>query len=207
MKFKTIVIVHLIVVALAVLRLCFIPFDDHLRYGIGHIVNWTIVVSASCAFFYVPSTIPLRKWIKSYFGIYFFNSCFMAMYPYAIVVLYVIALTIPAGWRLMDAQNYFLQALIPNPVECETSTYIIRSWDDPMLIDNSAVFYVYKKGTFIERLIHERRAGGYEYENYHAKQILKVNEDQGILQVEVLVSPASAPDDSLRIEIQEWKIK
>lgn len=205
MKFKTFVIVHLTGIALAVLGLCFIPFEDHLRYGIGHVVCWVIVLSAIFAFFYVPRAIPLRKWIKVYFGFYLFNTCFMALYPLALVVLYAIAVCVPQGWRLMVAEDYYVQALIPKPVECENSDYIIRSWNDVRYMDNSGRFYLYKKGPLLERLITKRCAGDREYEKYQAKRILEVDEKKGILKMEVGISSFSA-HDTIRYEIQEWSI-
>lgn len=91
MKFKTLAIIHLTGIALVISRLCLIPLGDHLRFGIGYIVCWTVVVSAALAFFRVPKGMPLRRWMKAYFGFYFFNTCFMALYPLAMVVLFAIA--------------------------------------------------------------------------------------------------------------------
>ena len=204
MKFKILATVHLIGVALAILRLCFIPFENHLRYGIGHAVCWVIVITAILAFFCVPQTILLRKWIKRYFGVYLFNTCFMALYPLAILVLFMMAVLIPEGWRLSVVEDCFIQSLIPKPIECENATYVIRKWEDVEHTDNNERFYLYGKTSFVEHLISIRYAAGVEYEKGHAKRILEVDENKGILKVEVDV--CSAGDQFLRKEIQEWEI-
>lgn len=200
MKFRILATIHIIGSALAILRLCFIPFENHLRYGIGHTVCWIIVITAILAFFYVPQTIPLRKWIKIYFGIYLFNTSFLALYPLAINVMFIMAAFVPQGWRLWTAEDYFMQALIPKPIECENATYIIRTWNDVNYTDNSERFYLYKKAPLVENLISIRHAAGVEYEKCYAKQILEVNESKGILKVEVYTD-----DNFVRKEIREWE--
>lgn len=207
MKFKTLAILHFTGIALVVLRLCLIPLDDHLRFGIGHVVCWLVVVSAVFAFFYVPKGMSSRRWMKAYFGIYFFNTCFMALYPLAMVVLFAIAACVPGGWRLTVWEDCFVQALIPKPVECENSAYIIRKWNDVEYTDGNERFYLYRKEAFAERLITTRHAGGSDHETYHARRILDVDKDKGILKVKVDVGSFAAAHDSIRSEIQEWNIK
>lgn len=203
MKFKILALVHFIGITLAILRLCFIPFENHLRYGIGHIVCWAIVVSAIFAFFHVPKVLPLCKWIKVYFGIYFFNACFMALYPLAMFVLFTIAVCVPGGWRLMVLEDCFIQALIPKPIECENVAYVIRKWDDVTYTDNNERFYLYRKSPLVEHLTSIRHAAEIEYEACRARRILEVNESKGILKIEVDVY---ANYEFVRKEIQEWEI-
>lgn len=203
MKFRILATIHLIGIALAILRLCFIPFENHLRYGIGHVVCWVIIITAVLAFFCVPQTMLLRKWIKWYFGVYLFNTCFMALYPLAIVVLFIMAAFVPEGWRLQVAEDCFVQALIPKPIECENTTYVIRKWEDVNYTDNNERFYLYRKAPLVEHLISIRHAAGVEYEKGYARRILKVNENKGILKVEVDVYTGY---DFARKEIQEWEI-
>lgn len=203
MKFKTLAIIHFTGIVLVILRLSLIPPGDHLRFGIGHIVCWTVVVSAALAFFYVPKGIPLRKWKKAYFGVYFFNSCFMALYPLAMIVLFAIAACVPGGGRLMILEDCFVQALIPKPVECENSAYVIRRWNDVNYTDGNERFYLYRKEAFVEHLITTRHAVDVEYEKCYAKRILEVNESKGILKVEVDVYTDYSFN---RKEIQDWKI-
>lgn len=203
MKFRILATIHLIGIALAILRLCFIPFENHLRYGIGHVVCWVIIITAVLAFFCVPQTMLLRKWIKWYFGVYLFNTCFMALYPLAIVVLFIMAAFVPEGWRLQVAEDCFVQALIPKPIECENTTYVIRKWEDVNYTDNNERFYLYRKALLVEHLISIRHAAGVEYEKGYARRILKVNENKEILKVEVDVYTGY---DFARKEIQEWEI-
>lgn len=204
MKFRILTKIHLIGIALAILRLGFIPFENHLRYGIGHAVCWVIVITAILSFFCVPQAIPLRKWIKWYFGVYLFNTCFMALYiPVTIVILFAIAIYVPGGERLWEAEDCFIQALIPKPIECENATYVIRRWDDVACVDNCKRFYLYRKAPLVEQLIHIRPAADVEYEQCYAKRILEVNESKGILKVEVDVY---TDYNFTRKEIQEWKI-
>lgn len=203
MKFRILATIHLIGIALAILRLCFIPFENHLRYGIGHVVCWVIIITAVLAFFCVPQTMLLRKWIKWYFGVYLFNTCFMALYPLAIVVLFIMAAFVPEGWRLQVAEDCFVQALIPKPIECENTTYVIRKWEDVNYTDNNERFYLYRKAPFVEHLISIRYAAGVEYEKGYARRILEVDENKGILKVEVDVYTGY---DFARKEIQEWEI-
>lgn len=203
MKFRILATIHLIGIALAILRLCFIPFENHLRYGIGHVVCWVIIITAVLAFFCVPQTMLLRKWIKWYFGFYLFNTCFMALYPLAIVVLFIMAAFVPEGWRLQVAEDCFVQALIPKPIECENTTYVIRKWEDVNYTDNNERFYLYRKAPFVEHLISIRHAAGVEYEKGYARRILEVDENKGILKVEVDVYTGY---DFARKEIQEWEI-
>lgn len=203
MKFRILATIHLIGIALAILRLCFIPFENHLRYGIGHVVCWVIIITAVLAFFCVPQTMLLRKWIKWYFGVYLFNTCFMALYPLAIVVLFIMAAFVPEGWRLQVAEDCFVQALIPKPIECENTTYVIRKWEDVNYTDNNERFYLYRKAPLVEHLISIRHAAGVEYEKGYARRILKVNENKEILKVEVDVYTGY---DFARKEIQEWEI-
>lgn len=203
MKFRILATIHLIGIALAILRLCFIPFENHLRYGIGHVVCWVIIITAVLAFFCVPQTMLLRKWIKWYFGVYLFNTCFMALYPLAIVVLFIMAAFVPEGWRLQVAEDCFVQALIPKPIECENTTYVIRKWEDVNYTDNNERFYLYRKAPLVEHLISIRHAAGVEYEKGYARRILEVNENKGILKVEVDVY---TDYDFARKEIQEWEI-
>lgn len=203
MKFRILATIHLIGIALAILRLCFIPFENHLRYGIGHVVCWVIIITAVLAFFCVPQTMLLRKWIKWYFGVYLFNTCFMALYPLAIVVLFIMAAFVPEGWRLQVAEDCFVQALIPKPIECENTTYVIRKWEDVNYTDNNERFYLYRKAPFVEHLISIRHAAGVEYEKGYARRILEVNENKEILKVEVDVYTGY---DFARKEIQEWEI-
>lgn len=203
MKFRILATIHLIGIALAILRLCFIPFENHLRYGIGHVVCWVIIITAVLAFFCVPQTMLLRKWIKWYFGVYLFNTCFMALYPLAIVVLFIMAAFVPEGWRLQVAEDCFVQALIPKPIECENTTYVIRKWEDVNYTDNNERFYLYRKAPFVEHLISIRYAAGVEYEKGYVRRILEVNENKEILKVEVDVYTGY---DFARKEIQEWEI-
>ena len=206
MKFRILIIIHLVGIALAIVRICFIPIEDHLRYGIGHAICWMIVASAVVSFFCVPQTAPLRKWIKCYLGIYFFNSCFLALYPMAVVIMFMMAACIPEGWRLMVAEDYFLQTLIPKPVECENSTYIIREWDDVHHTDNSKRFYLYRKGTWVEHLVCLRYASEVEYEKCRALRIVEVDEGNGIIKVEIEVDRYTTNNECPRIEIQEWEM-
>ena len=206
MKFKILIIVHLVGIALALLRLCFIPIEDHLRYGIGHAICWAIVVSAVVSFFSVPQTAPLRRWIKCYFGVYVFNSCFMALYPMAVVVMFIAAACIPGGWSLMVAEDYFIQTLIPKPVECENSDYIIRRWDDVHHTDNSKMFYLYRKGTWVEHLVSLRYASVVEYEQCQALRIVEVDESNDIIKIEIEVDRYTTNNESPRTEIQEWEM-
>lgn len=203
MKFRILATIHFTGIALAILRLCFIPFENHLRYGIGHAVVWVIVITAIFAFFCVPQTLPSRKWFKRYFGVYLFNTCFMALYPLAIVVLFAIAACVPEGWRLWVVEDCFIQAMIPKPIECENTDYVIRKWDDVTCIDNNERFYLYSKAPLVEHLICIRHAADVEYEKCYAKRILEVNESKGILKVEVDVYTGYSFN---RKEIQEWKI-
>lgn len=203
MKFRILATIHLIGMALAILRLCFVPFENHLRYGIGHTVCWIIVITAVLAFFCVPQTISLRKWIKRYFGVYLFNTCFMALYPLAIVILFIMAAFVPEGWRLWVAEDCFVQALIPKPIECENTTYVIRKWEDVNYTDNNERFYLYRKASLVEHLISIRHAADIEYEKGYARRILEVDENKGILKVEVDVY---TDYDFARTEIQEWEI-
>lgn len=203
-RFKLLLIIHLSAVALVLLRLCFLPFEDNLRYGIGHIVCWLGVLTAVLAFFYVPPAIRLRKWIKAYFGVYLFNSCFMALYPLAIVTLFAIAAFVPQGWRLWVAEDILLQSLIPKPVECENEHYIIRRWDDVMQTDNSKMFHLYKKEPLVERMIYKGYAGGVDYETYSAKRIWEVDEEKG--QAKVEIETETGEDPRSKREIQEWEI-
>lgn len=203
MKFRILTTIHLVGIALAILRLCFIPFENHLRYGIGHAICWVIIITAVLAFFCVPQAILLRKWIKWYFGGYLFNTCFMALYPLAIVVLFIIAASIPGGWRLWVVEDCFVQALIPKPIECENTTYVIRKWEDVNYTDNNERFYLYRKTSLVEHLISIRHAADLEYEKWHARRILEVDEDKGILKVEVDVYTNY---DFARKEIQEWEM-
>lgn len=203
MKFRILTIIHLIGIALAILRLCFIPFENHLRYGIGHAVCWVIVITAVLVFFCVPQTIPLRKWIKLYFGVYLFNACFMALYPLAIVTLFIMAAFVPEGWRLWVAEDCFVQALIPKPIECENTTYVIRKWSDVNYADNNERFYLYRKALLVEHLISIRHAANVESEKWYVKRILEVDENKGILKVEIDVY---AGYNFTRKEIQEWEI-
>lgn len=203
MKFRILATIHLIGIALAILRLCFIPFENHLRYGIGHVVCWVIIITAVLAFFCVPQTMLLRKWIKWYFGGYLFNTCFMALYPLAIVVLFIMAAFVPEGWRLQVAEDCFVQALIPKPIECENTTYVIRKWENVNYTDNNERFYLYRKAPLVEHLISIRYAAGVESEKGYARRILEVNENKEILKVEVDVYTGY---DFARKEIQEWEI-
>ncbi len=129
----------------------------------------------------------------------------MALYPLAMAVLFMIAVCVPEGWRLMVVEDYFVQALIPKKVECEDSVYIVRSWNDVEYTDNNKMFYLYQKEPLLERMITKRRAGDCEHETYHAKRILEVDKDKGILKIEVEVS-SCATHDVVRNEIQEWRI-
>lgn len=203
MKFRILVTIHFIGIVLAILRLCFIPFENHLRYGIGHAVCWVILITAVLAFFCVPQAMPLRKWIKTYFGGYLFNTCFMALYPLALVVMFIIAAFIPGGGLLWVTEDCFVQALIPKPIECENAAYVIRKWDDVNYTDNSERFYLYRKAQHVEHLISIRQAAEVEYEKCYAKRILAVDESKGILKVEVDVYTGN---HFVRKEIQEWTI-
>lgn len=201
-KFKTLLIIHLSTVTLALLRLWIFPFEDHLRYFAGHAICWVVVVSAVLAFFYLPKTVRLRKWIKFYFGVYLVNTCFLILYPMAIMLMFLMAVLIPGGMNFWKAEDYFLQAIIPKPIECESEDYIIRSWNDVEYTENNNMFYLYKKGTFTEQLMYKEYAGGMEYETYHAKRILEVNEEAGWAKVEVEIKTS----ETVKSEIQEWTI-
>lgn len=101
------------------------------------------------------------------------------------------------------AEDCFVQALIPKPIECENTTYVIRKWEDVNYTDNNEMFYLYRKASLVEHLISIRHAANIEYEKGYAKRILEVDEHKGILKVEVDVYTGY---DFARTEIQEWEI-
>lgn len=119
--------------------------------------------------------------------------------------MFMMTVCIPEGWRLMVAEDHFIQTLIPKPVECENSTYIIRRWDDVYHTD-SKMFYLYRKGTWVEHLVSLRYASVVEYEHCRALRIVEVDESNGIIKVEIEVDIYTTNNESPRIEIQEWEI-
>lgn len=154
---------------------------------------------------------PFSVYLKQYLcesglnGIWGFIFLIHALwhYPLAIVILFIMAAFVPEGWRLWVVEDCFVQALIPKPIECENTTYVIRKWEDVNYTDNNERFYLYRKASLVEHLISIRHAADIEYEKGYARRILEVDENKGILKVEVDVY---TDYDFARTEIQEWEI-